>query len=111
MNDVQKAKKNKEQELKKFTDELEKTTRQGLLDSPAMIRSMYESILIFDTDPLQASMVVIENRDYIRKDLPKHVPQLFVVNWEWSDWAPQEKIAEIMEKDFPYEKLQAMIDK
>ena len=108
---VQKAKKNKEQELKKFTDELEKTTRQGLLDSPAMIRVMYNSDLIFDTDPLQASMVVIENRDYIRKDLPKHVPQLFVVNWEWSDWAPQEKIAEIMEKDFPYEKLQAMIDK
>ncbi len=107
---VQKAKKNKEQELKKFTDEVENTTRQGLLDSPAKIRSMYDSILIFDTDPLQASMVVIENRDYIRKDLPKHVPQLFVVNWEWSDWAPQEKVAEIMEKDFPYEKLQAMID-
>ena len=107
--EVQKAKKNKEQELKKFTDELEKTTQQGLLDSPAMIRELYESNLIFDTDPLQANMVVIENRDYIRKDLPKHVPQLFVVNWEWSNWAPQEKIAEIMEKDFPYEKLQAMI--
>ncbi|MDX2049252.1 MAG: hypothetical protein SFU87_20880 [Chitinophagaceae bacterium] len=108
---VQKAKKNKEQELKKFTDEVEKTTRQGLLDSPAMIREMYNSDLIFDTDPLQANMVVIENRDYIRKDLPKHVPQFFVVDWEWSDWAPQEKIDEIMEKDFPYEKLQAMIDK
>lgn len=108
---VDKAKKNKEQALKKFTDELEKTTRQGLLDSPAMIREMYNSDLIFDTDPLQASTVVIENRDYIRKDLPKHVPQLFVVDWTWSDWVPQEKIAEIMEKDFPYEKLQAMIDK
>ena len=107
--EVQKAKKNKEQELKKFTDELEKTTQQGLLDSPAMIRVMYLSDIIFDTDPLQANMVVIENRDYIRKDLPKHVPQLFVVDWTWSDWAPQEKIAEIMEKDFPYEKLQAMI--
>ena len=56
-------------------------------------------------------MVVIENRDYIRKDLPKHVPQFFVVYWEWNEWAPQEKIAEIMEKDFPFEKLQAMIDK
>ncbi|HEY6503439.1 MAG TPA: hypothetical protein VIZ28_05635 [Chitinophagaceae bacterium] len=108
---VDKTKKTKERELKKFTDELEKTTEQGLLDSPAMIRELYNSNLIFDTDPLQASMVVIENRDYIRKDLPKHVPQLFVVNWEWSDWAPQEKVAELMEKDFPYEKLQAMIDK
>jgi hypothetical protein len=109
--EVQKAKKNRGAELKKFTDELEKTTEQGLLDSPAMIREIYNSNLIFDTDPLQANMVVIENRDYIRKDLPKHVPQLFVVNWEWSDWAPQEKIAELMEKEFPYEKLQAMIDK
>ena len=108
---VDKTKKTKERELKKFTDELEKTTQQGLLDSPAMIRELYNSNLIFDTDPLQASMVVIENRDYIRKDLPKHVPQLFVLLWEWSDWAPQEKVAELMEKDFPYEKLQAMIDK
>jgi hypothetical protein len=75
-----------------------------------MIRVMYYSDLIFDTDPLQAKMVVIENRDYINKDLPKHVPQLFMVDWAWSEWAPQKKIAEIMEKDFPYEKLQAMID-
>jgi hypothetical protein len=108
---VNKVKQNKEKELKKFTDELEETTQEGLLDSPAMIREMYNSLLIFDTDPLQASMVVIENRDYIRKDLPKHVPQLFVVHWEWSNLAPQEKIDEIMEKDFPFEKLQAMIDK
>ena len=49
MNEVQKAKKNKEQELKKFTDELEKTTQQGLLDSPAMIRVMYEFRFLFST--------------------------------------------------------------
>jgi hypothetical protein len=108
---VDKIKKTKAQELKKLTVELEKSAEKGLLDSPAMIRVMYDANLIFDTDPLYASMVVIENRDYIRKDLPKHVPQLFVVFWEWSDWLPQEKIDEIMEKDFPYEKLQAMIDK
>lgn len=108
---VQKIKTFKAQELKKFTDELEKSSEQGLLDAPAMIRVMYDADLIFDKDPLYASMVVIENRDYIRKELPKHVPQLFVVNWEWSNWAPQEKIDHIMEKDFPFEKLQAMIDK
>jgi len=109
--EVQKAKKNRRAELKKFTDELEKTTQQGLLDSPAMIRELYNSNLIFDTDPLKANMLVIENRDYIRKELPKHVPQFIVVWWEWNEWAPQEKIAEIIEKDFPFEKLQAMIDK
>jgi len=108
---VQKLTNLKAQELKKFTDELERTTQQGLLDTPAMIRVMYDSNLIFDTDPLSANMVVIQNRDYIRTDLPKHVPQLFVISWEWGNWPPFENIAEIMEKDFPFEKLQAMIDK
>ena len=104
-------KKLKALQLKKFTDELESTTQQGLLDSPAMIRVMYDADLIFDTDPLQASMVVIENRDYIRKDLPKHVPQLFVVEWTWSDDISLKKIDQLMEQDFPFQKLQAMIDK
>ena len=49
--EVQKAKKNKEKELKKFTDELEKTTQQGLLDSPAMIRVMYDSDYYFRNRP------------------------------------------------------------
>lgn len=109
--DVAKAKTNKALQLKKFTDELERTTQQGLLDSPAMIRVMFDADLIFDTGPLNASMVVIENRDYIRKDLPKHVPQLFVVEWTWSDEVSLKKIDQLMEQDFPFQKLQAMIDK
>jgi hypothetical protein len=36
-------------------------------------------------------MVMIENREYIRKDLPKHVPQFFVVEWVWNEWAPRKK--------------------
>ena len=107
--EVQKAKKNRDRQLKKFTDELEKTTQQGLLDSPAMIRDLYNADIIFETDPLKAHMLVIDNRNYIRKDLPKHVPQLLIVWWDWTDWAPQEKIGEIIKKDFPFEKLQAMI--
>lgn len=108
---VNKAKKIKADELKKFTDELEKTTKEGLLDSPAAVVVKYHSTPIFETDPLKGHMLITENPDYIRKDLPKHVPQVFVVWWRFNDWAPQKRIGEIIEQDFPFEKLQAMIDK
>ncbi|MES1221041.1 MAG: hypothetical protein ABUT20_36410 [Bacteroidota bacterium] len=108
---IRNAKKNKEAELKKFSDELEKTTREGLLDSPAMVRVMYYSTPVFETDPAYGLMLIIENPDYIRKDLPKHVPQLFEINLVWDEWVPQEKFAKIFQEKFPTDKLQAMIDK
>ncbi|MGZ8559855.1 MAG: hypothetical protein ACXWWC_16050 [Chitinophagaceae bacterium] len=108
---VNKIKQVKREELKKFTDELEKTTKDGLLDSPAVVLIKYQSSPIFETDPLKGFMLVTENPGYIRKDLPRHVPQVFVVWWTWQDWAPQKEIGRIIEQDFPFEKLQAMIDK
>lgn len=106
---VEKVKKIKVQELKKYTDELEKTTQQGLLDSPAMIRVMYTSDHIFETDPLLAYMLIVENPAYIRKDLPKHVPQLIEVMWTWNNWAPQEKLAAIIEASNLFDKLQGLV--
>jgi hypothetical protein len=108
---VVKAKKNKEGELKKFTDEMEKTTSEGLLGSPAMVLVKYYSIpSVFETDPAKGSLVVTENPDYIRRDLPKHVPQFFIVALTWQDGAPK-KFAETFQQNFPFEKLQAMIDR
>lgn len=108
---VASAKKNKEQELKKITDELEKTTREGLLDSPAIVLVKYQTNPVFERDPAKGLMLVSENPDYIRKDLPKHIPQLFIVSWTWNDWMSQKRVAEIIEQSFPFEKLQQMIDK
>jgi len=109
---VNKAIKNKQDELKKFTDELEKTTKEGLLDSPALILVTYYSIpTIFETDPEKGYMLVTENPDYIRKDLPGYVPQLIVLSWWWSDYVPYRAYENILWQDFPIEKLQAMIDK
>jgi len=108
---VNKTKQVKKEELKKFTDELEKTTTEGLLDSPAVVLVKYYSSPVFETDPLKGHMLVTENPEYIRKDLPKHVPQVFVVWWTAQDWAQQKEIGRIIEQDFPFEKLQAMIDK
>jgi hypothetical protein len=109
---IAKVKKNKEEELKRFTDELEKTINEGLLHSPAMILvKYYSSPSVFETDPAKGSILVTENPDYIRKDLPKHIPQFFLVSLTWQDWAPLKKFAELFEQNFPFEKLQSMIDK
>jgi hypothetical protein len=108
---VNKAKKKKDEEVKKFTDELEKSEREGLLGSPAMVLVKYYSNPVFETDPAKGLMLVTENPEYIRKELPKHVPQFFIVAWNCNDWLPQKRLGEIMKQDFSFEKLQAMIDK
>ena len=97
--------------MKRFSDELEKTTREGLLDSAAVIRVKYYSQPIFETDSQKGHMLVIENPEYIRKDLPVYVPQILVVYWRYNNWAPQEEIDKIIERDFPFEKLEGMIDR
>ena len=38
-------------------------------------------------------------------------PNQLINHEKGNNWAPQEKIGEIIKKDFPFEKLQAMIDK
>lgn len=108
---VDKDKKLKEGVVKKFTDEPEKTTREGLLDQQAMILVKYNADPIFVTDPVRRFVLITENPDYIRKDLPKYVPQFFIVAWRCNDWVAQKRIGEIMETRFPFERLQAMIDK
>ena len=111
---VTNAKKNKETELKKFIDEMEKTTSEGLLDSPAIVQVMYYSNpAVFETDPMKGFMLVTENPDYIRKELPSYIPQFMVLSWKWNvDFYPVHKEYEkLFLQDFPVEKLQAMIDK
>lgn len=108
---IREAKKLKEDILKKFTDETEKSKNEGLLNSPAMVRVMYYAEPVFETDPALGVQVITENPDYIRKDFPKHVPQLFEINLVWNDWAPQKNFATIFQEKFPTDKLQAMIDK
>lgn len=109
---VAKAKKSKADELNKFTSELERTTREGLLDSTAMVSVKYiSSPSVFETDPAKGSILVTENPDYIRRDLPKHVPQFFIVSLTWYERESLKKFAVIFEQGFSFEKLQAMIDK
>ncbi|HQY11552.1 MAG TPA: hypothetical protein PK133_05040 [Ferruginibacter sp.] len=109
---IVKTKKNKDDVIKRFMDELERTTSQGLLDAPALVNTMYQhEPFIFETDPGKASMLITENPDYIRRDLPKYVPQFFIVQFAWNEWTPFTKFSDILKAYFPFDKLQAMIDK
>ena len=106
--------KNKNAILKRYRDELEQTAQQGLLDAPAII-----PVTIYNTDeytPIFVEenmgwMIVRANLNYMRKDLPKHVAQFFVVTWKWNDWKSQAEVGKLIEEKFPFDKLQAMIDK
>ena len=100
--------------MKRYQDELEKTTKEGLLDSPAVIAQVHSPDMttpFFVTDAENGRMLITENPAYIRKDLPKHVPQILVLYWSWSDWEPQKNIDRIIDESFPIEKLEAMIDR
>ena len=72
---------------------MENTTNKGLLDSAAVISVMYYSTpAVFETDPQKGFMLITENPDYIRKDLPGYVPQFMVFNWKWNvDFYPVHK--------------------
>lgn len=106
-----KMRKIKDTELKKFTDELEKATREGKLDSPAVVQVKYYSEPVFATDSEKGYALVTEDPDYIRKELPAYVPQMIVFSWTWTDYTPHIEYERMFRQDFPIEMLQDMIDK
>jgi hypothetical protein len=71
-----------------------------------------EQLPIFTTIEEGGRMLITENPAYIRKDLPKFVPQLIIMHWQWNEgYVAAEHFRKMLEENFPIEKLQAMIDK
>lgn len=104
----------KNHNLKRYQRELEKTTTDGLLDSPAIVQQMHpvsDDWPIFATGEDGGKMLITDNPSYIRKDLPKYIPQFMVVFWSWNDDGQGNYYRKMLEANFPIEKLQAMIDK
>ena len=99
---------------RRHREELGKNTHAGTLELPAIVNGSFSALTsdvpIFVSEQ-EGWTLVTENPDYMRKDLPKYVPQFFVVEWTWDDWPPQADLAKLIEERFPFEKLQAMIDK
>ena len=75
--------KQKNDAMKFYRDELDKITKEGTFDAPAIIQGMMfypnEDVPIFTTEKAGGKMLVTENPKYMRKDLPVYVPQFFVV--------------------------------
>jgi hypothetical protein len=107
----------KDEAIKHYRDELEATTKAGLLDSPAITPGISPNPVpnfpIFITSEAGGFMLVTENPAYIKKELPKYIPQLIILRmWNRGDGPdPALNPYHIYYKDFPIEKLQAMIDK
>ncbi|TMI81311.1 MAG: hypothetical protein E6H10_11805 [Bacteroidetes bacterium] len=101
--------------LKKLQNELEKTTKDGLLEAPAVVRIdplLMNEGPVFQSEAEGGCMLATENPNYFRKELPKYVPQFFVIELMPGD--PQHSnmnFKRIIEENFPIEKLKAMIDK
>jgi len=114
---VKKLQKFRDDVLKYYNDELAATTKAGLLDSPAIIfgemMHMHTQYPVFMTQADGGRMLVTENPAYFKKDLPKYIPQLIVFSmWDAKDGPdPEMNPYKLYYKDFPIEKLKAMIDK
>jgi hypothetical protein len=113
-----KLKKQKDDVIKYYQDELEATTKADLLDAPAILFGDIMPILtqypIFTTQADGGKMLVTENPAYIRKDLPKYVPQLIVYRADNCKVCYVDQSLnpyKLIDENFPIEKLQAMIDK
>jgi len=115
---IKKQQKLRDDVLKYYRDELDATTKQGLLDAPAIIfgdiTSTFTSYPIFTTETAGGKMLVTENPAYFIKDLPKYIPQLII--YEIDDCKvcyvdPSLNPYKLIDDNFPIEKLQAMIDK
>ena len=102
--------------LRKLQNELEKTSRDNLMNAPAIVGT---DVLVMNEGPIflpekdGGIMLVTDNPNYFRKDLPGYIPQLFVLSWSRSPvkakWETDFRKA--IEENFPIEELKAMIDK
>jgi Uncharacterized protein conserved in bacteria len=101
--------------LKKLQKELDKTTKDGLLDAPAVVRLdplLMNEGPVFLPESEGGTLLATENPNYFRRDLPKYVPQFFIVElMNGIVKGGSVNFKQIVEENFPVEKLKAMIDK
>jgi len=101
--------------LTKLQNELEKTTNDGLLDAPAVVGIdplLMNQGPVFQSEAEGGRLLATENPNYFHKELPRYIPQFFVIELMSGDPNHSNmKFKNIIEENFPIEKLKAMIDK
>ena len=114
---IKKYQKLRDDVLKYYQDELNATTKAGLLNAPAILFGGIADILttypIFTTQDAGGKMLVTENPAYLKKDIPKYIPQFMIYTmWDGQDGPdPALNPYRLFYENFPIEKLKAMIDK
>lgn len=114
---IKKQQKFRDEILKYYQDELDATTKAGLLETPAIVSdgigSVSVSSPVFTTQEKGGRLLVTENPAYMKKDLPKYIPQLIVYSMVNAEDGPDptRNPYYLYRQDFPILSLQAMIDK
>ncbi len=114
---IKKQQKFRDDILKYYQDELDATTKAGLLETPAIVSdgigSMSVSSPVFTTQEKGGRLLVTENPAYIKKELPKYIPQIIVYSMAIEEEVPDptRNPYYLYDQDFPILSLQAMIDK
>lgn len=104
--------------LEVYRKELEKSGDKNLLDSAAIVKgigntSFSEDSDIFIPEEKGGTVLLMVNPAYFRKDLPKYIPQFMIVRIQGgeSGLVSEKYFAKMIKDNFPFEKLQMMIDK
>jgi len=105
----------KNEALKKLHDALEKTSKDRLLNAPAVVRIdplLMNEGPVFQSEAEGGCMLATENPNYFRKELSKYVPQFFVIELMAGDpMHSNMNFKRVIDENFPIEKLKVMIDK
>lgn len=99
--------------LIKGIDDAWKNLNEDELKEPAIVDNVSYAFLFkgFTTLEKGGRMIVFVNNDYFNLKLPRYVPQLIVLYWEWDKNAAAQNFKNQLEETFPVDKLKAMIDK
>ncbi len=97
--------------LQPVIDELNNESKTDL-EQPAIVTTDYLSVFKrFAAEENGGRRMVLINKDYFDKNLPRYVPQMIVLYWSWDKSGAFQYFKKQLEENFPVDKLKAMIDK
>ncbi len=94
----------------KIIDDILKNNNSDELQQPAIIddNSNFKG---FSTLEKGGRMIVSVNNDYFNLKLPRYVPQMIVLYWQWDKSASSQNFKKQIEDNFSIDQLKALIDK
>lgn len=99
--------------LIKGIDDVLKSLNEAGLKEPAIVDGVDWASLFkgFTTQEKGGRLIVFVNADYFNLKLPKYVPQVIVLYWQWEKNAPSQNFKKQIEENFSTDQLKVLIDK